>query len=64
MGDLTTGWKVELSAMFIALVIGYLYLIILRYFTGCMTWAIIVLYHIILVVIGVFCLTTSNTAEY
>lgn len=64
IADIDIAWKVELGGMFIALVIGYLYLVFMRYCTGCMTWVIIALFHVLLIVIGVFLYTTSLEDQY
>lgn len=59
VSDIENGWKIELSCLFIALFIGYVYLVLMRFCTGAMTWAVIIAYHAILVTIGVLCWTTS-----
>lgn len=54
LNDLNATWEIILASAGIALVIGFVYMFALRLFAGILTWIAILVYHLSLVVIGIF----------
>ena len=54
LSDIFDARLVEISAIGIAIVAGYIYLLIMRYFTGLMTWAMILSAFASLILSGFF----------
>jgi hypothetical protein len=52
MSDLTLTWPVLLGSTGVAFLIGFVYMILMRYCSGVMTWLSIILYFFMVVGIG------------
>lgn len=50
--DVSLTWEIILATAGFALVIGFIYMFLLRYCVGCMTWGAILLYFALIGVIG------------
>lgn len=53
MSDLEHTWKIVLAVGFIAFLLSFISLFVIRYAAGCMVWGMIVLYLALLTTLGV-----------
>lgn len=54
LNDIKATWEILLASVGIALIVGFVYMLILRCFAGILTWIAIIAYHICLILIGIF----------
>lgn len=52
--DIRTAWGIIFASAGISLLVGLVYMIVMRYMSGCMTWSAIILYFAGLVALGLF----------
>jgi solute carrier family 44 protein 1 (choline transporter-like protein)/choline transporter-like protein 2/4/5 len=61
--DIKTVWWVVLIVALIALIVGFIYLLLIRYCAGIFIWTIILLYLIGLLLFGVICYQNATGSE-
>lgn len=54
LNDIKSTWEIILASVGFALVVGFVYMLVLRCFAGILTWIAIVVYHLALILLGYF----------
>lgn len=60
MSDIEQTWEISLAVAGIAFVASIVLLLLIRLLAGCIVWSIIILYFIILIVLGIFCISKAQ----
>lgn len=63
VNSITEGWPIILASVFMAMLLGFIYLIYIRCCVGLVIWLTIIAYNLLILALAILCLTKANEYE-